>query len=234
MAAGHSRQHAPADHVRPGRRRQQQAGLLRVGQEQLRPALRRGLVASRRWRAVRLADRRRQAGRPRRLLDGLRPHRPGAGHAVRSGRVVRPVNAAVVDRQRQQRRQPGHPVPGDQRDSRTRCRKRLPEASPRRRRSQAGQITSALDSSIKTPYSHVYNVVVGRELGGDYSLRGRLRRAHRTEPADPARPDDAAELQGPEERNGLLHGREADDRCCPRVRGSAEHRADSVLGEHVP
>jgi len=35
---------------------------------------------------------------------------------------------------------------------------------------QAGQITSALDSSIKTPYSHVYNVVVGRELGGDYSI----------------------------------------------------------------
>ena len=63
---------------------------------------------------------------------------------------------------------------------------------------QAGQITSALDSSIKTPYSHVYNVVVGRELGGDYSHRSRLRRAQRTQPADPARPDDAAELQGPE------------------------------------
>jgi muramidase (phage lysozyme) len=34
----------------------------------------------------------------------------------------------------------------------------------------AGQITSALDSSITTPYSHVYNIVVGRELGGDYSF----------------------------------------------------------------
>ncbi len=34
----------------------------------------------------------------------------------------------------------------------------------------AGQISTALDSSIKTPYSHVYNVVVGRELGGDYSF----------------------------------------------------------------
>jgi hypothetical protein len=34
----------------------------------------------------------------------------------------------------------------------------------------SGQITQALDSSIKTPYSHVYNVVVGRELGGDYSI----------------------------------------------------------------
>ncbi len=34
----------------------------------------------------------------------------------------------------------------------------------------AGQITSALDSSIKTPYSHTFNIVVGRELGGDYSF----------------------------------------------------------------
>ena len=36
----------------------------------------------------------------------------------------------------------------------------------------SGQITSALDSSIITPYSHTYNVVVGRELGGDYSFEG--------------------------------------------------------------
>jgi carboxypeptidase family protein len=34
----------------------------------------------------------------------------------------------------------------------------------------AGQISSALDSSIVTPYSHSFNVVVGRELGGDYSF----------------------------------------------------------------
>jgi len=34
----------------------------------------------------------------------------------------------------------------------------------------AGVITSALDSGITTPYSHVYNIVVGRELGGDYSF----------------------------------------------------------------
>ncbi len=44
----------------------------------------------------------------------------------------------------------------------------------------AGVITSALDSSIKTPYAHSFNVVVGRELGGDYSFEaayvGRLGR----------------------------------------------------------
>jgi hypothetical protein len=44
----------------------------------------------------------------------------------------------------------------------------------------AGVITEALDSSIKTPYSHSFNVVVGRELGGDYSIEaayvGRLGR----------------------------------------------------------
>ena len=34
----------------------------------------------------------------------------------------------------------------------------------------AGVITSALDQSIVTPYAHTWNVVVGRELGGDYSL----------------------------------------------------------------
>jgi hypothetical protein len=34
----------------------------------------------------------------------------------------------------------------------------------------SGQITSALDQSIVTPYAHTWNVVVGRELGGDYSL----------------------------------------------------------------
>ncbi len=34
------------------------------------------------------------------------------------------------------------------------------------------QITSALDSSIKTPYSHTFNVVVGRDLGGDFTIEG--------------------------------------------------------------
>jgi len=44
----------------------------------------------------------------------------------------------------------------------------------------AGVITQALDSSIRTPYAHSFNVVVGRELGGDYSIEaayvGRLGR----------------------------------------------------------
>ena len=34
----------------------------------------------------------------------------------------------------------------------------------------SGQITSALDQSIVTPYSHTFNVVVGRELGNDFSI----------------------------------------------------------------
>ena len=33
-----------------------------------------------------------------------------------------------------------------------------------------GVNTSALDSSIRTPYAHSFNVVVGRELGGDFSF----------------------------------------------------------------
>jgi len=44
----------------------------------------------------------------------------------------------------------------------------------------AGVITSALDQTIKTPYSHVYNIVVGRDLGRDFSIEaayvGRLGR----------------------------------------------------------
>jgi hypothetical protein len=36
----------------------------------------------------------------------------------------------------------------------------------------AGVITSALDSSIVTPYSHTFNVVIGRELGGDFAFEG--------------------------------------------------------------
>ncbi len=34
------------------------------------------------------------------------------------------------------------------------------------------QITSALDSSIKTPYSHTFNIVVGRDLGHDFTIEG--------------------------------------------------------------
>ncbi len=43
-----------------------------------------------------------------------------------------------------------------------------------------GVITSALDSSIRTPYAHSFNIVVGRELGADFSVEaayvGRLGR----------------------------------------------------------
>ncbi len=34
------------------------------------------------------------------------------------------------------------------------------------------QITSALDSSIKTPYSHTFNIVVGRDLSHDFTIEG--------------------------------------------------------------
>jgi hypothetical protein len=36
----------------------------------------------------------------------------------------------------------------------------------------AGVITSALDGTIVTPYSHAFNVVVGRELGKGFSIEG--------------------------------------------------------------
>ncbi|HEX7087692.1 MAG TPA: TonB-dependent receptor [Vicinamibacterales bacterium] len=52
----------------------------------------------------------------------------------------------------------------------------FPQTPPQK----SGVITSALDSSIKTPYSHSFSVVVGRELGGDFSFEaayvGRLGR----------------------------------------------------------
>ncbi len=52
----------------------------------------------------------------------------------------------------------------------------LPEAPPggfpQTPPSYAGIITSALDGSIVTPYSHAFNFVVGRELGRGFSFEG--------------------------------------------------------------
>jgi Carboxypeptidase regulatory-like domain/TonB dependent receptor len=55
-----------------------------------------------------------------------------------------------------------------------------PGGFPQTPPSGAAVITQALDSSIRTPYAHSFNVVVGRELGNNYSLEaayvGRLGR----------------------------------------------------------
>ena len=104
--------------------------------------------------------------------------------------------------------------------------------------SYAGVITSALDGTIRTPYAHAFNVVVGRELGKGYSLeaayvgrRGRDLLVRR----DVAMP---AEHHG--RRRRLLHrGRAADQRGVRhlaerRSLGLREHRGDPVLGEPVP
>jgi hypothetical protein len=45
-----------------------------------------------------------------------------------------------------------------------------PGGFPQTPASGAGEITSTLDDTITTPYSHVFNVVVGRELAGNFSV----------------------------------------------------------------
>ena len=81
-----------ADLVPAGRSGQRRPRLLPVGQEQLGAAHRGRLGAPRRGRHARVAHRARQDGRARRVLEGLRPHRPGAGAELRLGFRVRHVD----------------------------------------------------------------------------------------------------------------------------------------------
>ena len=169
MAAGIPDNTLPLMALRSGGPGQRQARLLRVGQEQL------GAALAAAWSphgegGLWQADWGRQARHPRRLLDGLRPHRPGAGHTLRSGRLVRPFHAAIARRSTRTTRTirpSASPASTTFRATLPPCLRRLPADAAGRRRPD---ITSALDSSITTPYSHVYNIVVGRELGGDYSF----------------------------------------------------------------
>ena len=106
----------------------------------------------------------------RRLLDRLRPHRHGAGEQLRQGGLVRHGDQPVEPLRRAQRGRPVGPLPG----ASTWIPSTLPEAPPggfpQTPPSYAGVITSALDGTITTPYSHAFNVVVGRELGRGFSF----------------------------------------------------------------
>ena len=108
--------------------------------------------------------------------------------------------------------------------------------------SGSGSIYSSLDDTITTPYSHVVNVAVGRELRNNFSVEaafvGRFGRNLLVR-RDLAQ---MVNLVDPEERRGLLHGCQGGDpggaepghsgrRGDRRVRRRPGH---PVLGEPVP
>ena len=113
---GHSLQRQRDHHLRPGRSEERQEGLLRLGQEQPRPAHRGGLDADR------------TPGDPRRLLEGVRPRRRRPRHQLRRGLRLRHVDAD----QQPVRRAPTRPTPTPASAASTRCRR------PCRRRRRAG------------------------------------------------------------------------------------------------
>ena len=79
---------------------------------------------------------------------------------------------------------------------RRRCRRRRRRDSRRHRSSGAWRSTRSLDDTITTPYHHVFNAVVGRELRRNFADRGGLRRASGPQPPDPPGPGDAVESDG--------------------------------------
>ena len=94
----HSIEREPAGHVRPGRPEKQQAGLLRVGQEQLRAARRGGVDAGR------------ASGRAWRILEGVRSRRRRPRNQLRRRLRVRHVDADQQPVRRSLRDQPRRAV----------------------------------------------------------------------------------------------------------------------------
>ena len=160
-------------HLRPRRPEERRQGLLRLGQEQLRAAPRGRLDAARRRRVPRRADRRGQDGRPRRLLEGVRPDRPGAGvelrlRASRSAcrrRISSPFGLAV-------RAEPGGPVRQHVHACRRRCRRRRPAGSRRRRRSRRASSRRASTTRSSRRRRTWSTSLVARELGGSFAIEG--------------------------------------------------------------
>ena len=99
----------------------------------------------------------------------------------------------------------------------------------------AGVITISIDDTLKTPYSHAFNVVVGRELGKNFGVeaayvgrRGRNLLVRR-DMVDAAQPD------RPGLGRRLLHGGASAHRRLQRGgRRRLGDRADPVLGEPLP
>ena len=221
---------------RPG---QQQAWLLQVGQEQLRAARGGGVVAAGRRRTVRLADRQRQDGHPRRLLDRVRPHRHGSRDELRQGRRLRVIHRAEQPVRRTQRRRSGHPVRRARRDSADAAR-----SASRRIPADAALVRRHHHRGARRQHPDAVRALVqrrGRTRAGPWVLdRGRLRRPPRTQSARASRRGHAGRRRGLEVGRGLLHRRGAADQ---RGKGDPEdrrsgrlqsHHAHPVLGEPVP
>ena len=120
-------------------------------------------------------------------------------------------------------------------------RRRRPAGSRRRRRIGNVAIYQSIDSGITTPYHHVFNAVVGRDLPGNFALeaayvgrRGRNLLIRR----DLAMPLD---LVDPKSGVSYFQAAAAGDQRLPGGRHHElrpgelpRHRPDPVLGEHVP
>ena len=106
-----------------------------------------------------------------RLLAASSTASARAGDELRPEPVVRHVHLA------EQPVRPAYeqdPAAGSRtsRPCRRRCRPRPPEASRRLRRSATGVITRSLDDTLITPYDHMVNLIVGRELPGNFAVEG--------------------------------------------------------------
>ena len=109
----------------------------------------------------------------------------------------------AVDRDRQPvRRQRRRPSRTSASPGSTTCPRRLPSAPARRLPGHSAPTTiftiySSIDDTLKTPYAHTFNVVVGHELGRDFSIEAAYVGRQGTESARPPRPGDAAEPRDP-------------------------------------
>ena len=192
--------------LRPGGTEEQQAWLLRLGLQQLRAARRRGVDASgRRW-PLRLADRQRQDGHSRRLLDRLRPHRHRAGEQLRQGRLVRHGDEPVESLRRPQRRRPVDSLPGHRRGPADAAR-----GAARRLPADAAVVCRRHHLGARRHHRHAVQPLVqrgrGPRAGQGLLVRGGLCRPARPQPAGAARCRDAGQHHRPGVGARLLHGR---------------------------
>ncbi len=151
--ARHSVERERAHHVRSGRPGERRARLLRVGQEQLRAARRGGLVADAEDWCVRggysiVYDR---------VGAGIASSFDAGGSFGLSTSLNSPVNQ-FNENNPAMRFQGINVIPPSLRPA-------PPGGYPATPPLGAGVITTSIDSSIVTPYSHIFNLVVSFDLG---------------------------------------------------------------------